>query len=164
MPKTLSGSVGTTGSLSLNDSDVLTSIAQPLVSSKSVVAAPANIPANSSAAGWNVDQIYSTTFYKNTLTSINSTTGTVLTLATLTDALCGTVNVTRTHVLSVQNLGNETLKVNASTFTDGNVTIPPYGDMQIRVPMNGIASPTTITFRSGANTTSAFVVLAGTGS
>lgn len=164
MPKTLSGSVGTTGSLSLNDSDVLTSITQPLVSSKSVVTAPANIPANSSAAGWNVDQIYSTTFYKNTLTSINSTTGTVLTLATLTDALCGTVNVTRTHVLSVQNLGNETLKVNASTFTDGNVTIPPYGDMQIRVPMNGIASPTTITFRSGANTTSAFVVLAGTGS
>jgi len=164
MPKTLSGSVGTTGSLSLNDSDVLTSITQPLASSKSVVTAPANIPANSSADGWNVDQIYSTTFYKNTLTSINSTTGTVLTLATLTDALCGTVNVNRTHVLSVQNLGNETLKVNASTFTDGNVTIPPYGDMQIRVPMNGIASPTTITFRSGANTTSAFVVLAGTGS
>ena len=164
MPKTLSGSVGTTGSLNLNDSDVGSSITQPLVSSKSVVTAPANIPANSSDTNWNVNQIYSTTFYKGTLTSINSTTGTALTLATLTDALCGTVNVTRTHVLSVQNLGNETLKIAASTFTDGNITIPPYGDMQLRVPMNGIASPTTITFRSGANTTSAFVVLAGTGS
>jgi hypothetical protein len=164
MPKTLSGSVGTTGSLNLNDSDVGTSITQPLVSSKSVVAAPANIPANSSAEGWNVNQIYSTTFYKNTLTGINSTTGTALTLATLPDALCGTVSVTRTHVLSVQNLGNETLRVNASTFTDGNITIPAYGDIQLRVPMNGVASPTTITFRSLANTTSAFVVLAGTGS
>jgi hypothetical protein len=164
MPKTLSGSVGTTGSLNLNDSDVGTSITQPLVSSKSVVTAPANIPANSSASGWNTDQIYSTTFYKNTLTSINATTGTVLTLATLTDALCGTVNMNRTHVLSVQNLGNETLRVNASTFTDGNITVPAYGDIQLRVPMNGVASPTTITFRSLANTTSAFVVLAGTGS
>lgn len=164
MPKTLTGSVGTTGSLNLNDTDVATTITQPLVSSKSVVTAPANIPANSSADGWNVNHIYSTTFYKNTLTSINSTTGTVLTMTTLTDALCGTVNVTRTHVLSVQNLGNETLKIAASTFSDGNITVPAYGDIQIRVPMNGVASPSTITFRSGANTTSAFVVLAGTGS
>lgn len=163
MPKTLSGSVGTTGSLSLDDSDVGTSITQPLVSSKSVVATPSTIPANASASGWNVNQIYSNTFYKNTLTSINSTTGTVLTMASIPDALCGTVNVNRTHVLSVQNLGNETLRVNASVFTDGNITVPPYGDVLLRVPMNGVASPTTITFRSLANTTSAFVVLAGTG-
>ena len=161
MAKTLSGSVGTTGSLNLNDSDVGTSITQPLVSSKSVVTTPATIPANSSASGWNTDQIYSTNYYKGTLTAINSTTGTALTLATMTDALCGSVNLTRTHVLSVQNLGNETLKIAASAFTDGNITVPPYGDILLRVPMNGVASPTTITFRSGANTTSAFVVLAG---
>lgn len=161
MATTLSGSVGTTGSLTLTDSDVLSSVTQPLVSSKAVTAIPANIPANSSASGWNTNQIYSDTFYKNTLTSINATTGTVLTLATLSDALCGSVNVTRTQVLSVQNLGNETLKIAASVFSDGNITVPPYGDVQLRVPMNGVASPTNITFRSAANTTSAFVVLAG---
>ena len=161
MPKTLTGSVGTTGSLTLSDSDVSTSVTQPSVSSKSVVAIPATIPANSSATGWNTNQIYSDTFYKNTLTSINSTTGTALTLNALTDALCGTVNCTRVQVLSVQNLGAESLRIAATGLTDGNITVPPYGDIQIRIPMNGVAAPSTITFRSGANTTSAFVVLAG---
>lgn len=161
MPKTLTGSVGTTGSLTLSDSDTSTSVTQPMVSSKSVVAIPATIPANSSATGWNTNQIYSDTFYKSTLTSINSTTGTALTLSAISDALCDTVSCTRVQVLSVQNLGAESLKIAASAFTDGNITIPPYGDIQLRVPMNGVAAPTTITFRSGANTTSAFVVLAG---
>lgn len=158
---TLSGSVGTTGSLTLNDSNVSTSVTQALVSSKSVVAIPTTIPANSSASDWNTDQIYADTFYKGTLTSINSTTGTALTMATLSSALCTSTNVTRVQVLSVQNLGNETLKIAATAFTDGNITVPPYGDVLLRVPMNGVAAPTTITFRSGANTTSAFVVLAG---
>lgn len=161
MPKILTGSVGTTGSLNLNDTDVGTSITQPLVSSKSVVETPATIPANSSASGWNTNQIYATNYYKNTLTGINSTTGTVLTMNTLSDALCGTVNITRVQVLSVQNLGAESLRIAATGLTDGNITVPPYGDIQIRVPMNGVAAPSTITFRSGANTTSAFVVLAG---
>lgn len=161
MAKTLTGSVGTTGSLTLTDSDVLSTVTQPLTSSKSVVATPANIPANTSADGWNLNHIYADTFYKGTLTSINSTVGTSLTLATLSDALCGTVNCTRTQVLAVTNLGNQTLKIAASAFTDGNITVPPYGDVQLRVPMNGVASPTTITFRSDANTTSAFVVIGG---
>lgn len=158
---TLSGSAGTTGSLTLTDSNVSTSVTQPLVSSKSVVAIPANIPANTSATGWNTNQIYSDTFYKGTLTSINSTTGTVLTMNTLSDALCTATNVTRIQVLSVQNLGAESLRIAATGFTDGNITVPPYGDVLLRVPMNGVAAPSTITFRSGANTTSAFVVLAG---
>lgn len=160
MAKTLSGSVGTTGSLTLNDTDVSTTITQPLVSSKSVVAIPANIPANTSSTGWNVNQIYSNSFYRGTLTSVNSTTGTVLTLATLPDGLCGTVNCTRIQAMAVTNLGNETLKIQAAAFSDGNITVPPYGDVTLRVPMNGVGVSGTVTFRSAANTTSAFVVIA----
>lgn len=157
---TIQGSVGTTGSLTLTDSNLSTSVTQPLASSKVVVDVPANIPANSSSSGWNVNQIYSTSFYKGTLTSINSTTGTSLTYTSLGDALCGTANATRVQVLFVQNLGAESLKIQAANFTDGNITVPPYGDIMLRAPMNGVAVSGTITFRSGANTTSAFVTIA----
>jgi hypothetical protein len=160
MATTLQGSVGTTGSLTLSDASLLTSTTQPLTSSKTVVAVPANIPANSSASGWNLNQIYSNSFYKSTLTSINSTTGTSLTLATLGDALCGSANCTRIQAIQVTNLGAESLKIQAAAFTDGNITVPPYGDITLRVPMNGVAVSGTITFRSGANTTSAFVTIA----
>lgn len=160
MANTLQGSVGTTGSLTLQDTSLLTTATQPLTSSKTVVAIPANIPANTVSAGWNINQIYSNSYYKSTLTSVNSTTGTVLTLATLGDALCGSANCTQIQAISVQNLGAETLKIQAAAFSDGNITVPPYGDVTLRVPMNGVAVSGTITFRSAANTTSAFVVIA----
>lgn len=168
MPLTLTGSTGQTGALVLNDSDTNSSVTVSLAGSMSVVTAPANIPANTSDSNWNVNAMYATTMYKNTLT-VNTTVSN-LTFASLSNALCQSGNCTKVNSLYIKNLGNEPLQVSwATKLTSGTAngtteyfSVPAYSIAMFSVPMAGLTVGTTggISFKTAANSTSAYVVLA----
>jgi hypothetical protein len=168
MPLTLSGSTGQTGSLVLTDTDINSTVSVSLDGSMSVVTAPANIPANTSDTNWNVNAMYATSMYKNTLTA--NTTGTALSFSSVPNGLCQTGNCTKVNSLYVKNLGGENLTVSwssklntgtANSTTDGFI-VPPYGVAMFSIPMGGLTTAGTsgINFKTSANSTTAYVVLA----
>lgn len=164
MAKTLSGSCGLTGSFNLNDSDTGASVVQSLASNKVVVTAPGTLPTTPSDAGWNVNHIYSTAFYKAELTGIDSSTGVTITFSSLSDALCQANALTKLQTITIENLGGQALRVDWSILVGGTtpyLIIPPYSKFRMEIPMNGIdkGATTGIVLKSAASTTSAYVVI-----
>lgn len=168
MALTLTGSAGQTGSLVLTDSDINNTISVSLAGTMSVATAPANIPANTSDSNWNTGQIYSTSIYRSTVSL--TTSATTLTWASIGNALCQTGACSKVNVLYIKNLGAEAVqaswssKLNSGTAnsTTDYMIVPPYGILMVSIPMNGLAvtGTTGLTLKTGANTTSAYVVIA----
>lgn len=168
MPLTLTGSTGQTGSLVLNDSDTNSSTTVSIAGSMSVVTAPANIPANTSDSNWNVSAMYATNMYKNTLT-VNSTVSNI-TWSSINNGLCVSGNCTKVNSVYIKNLGSESLQVSwAGKLTSGTAngtteyfSVPGYSVAMFSIPMAGLTVGTTggISFKTAANSTTAYVVLA----
>lgn len=164
MPKTLAGSCGMTGSFTLNDSDTGAVTVQSLASNKTVVTAPSPLPAAPADPGWNVNNIYSTSFYRAEFTGIDASTGVTITFSSMSDALCGAKALTKLHTLTIENLGGQDLRLDWSALVGGTSAffiIPKYSKMRLEIPMDGLnkGATTGITLKSATSTTSAYVVI-----
>jgi len=171
MALTISGSAGQSGSLSLNDTTLSSSVTISLAGSLSTVTQPATIPANTSDSNWTLTGMYANSFYKGNLANLTTskTSGGNITFNTIPNALCISGNCTYVNTLYVKDVGGGGVRIywpsvlhsGAANDTANYTIVPPYGTLQITVPMQGLAVATSLlSLTSNANTTSAFVVLA----
>lgn len=141
MPITSSGTVGSSNSLTLTDSDnnLSTSVLQSVT--YSTTSRPANGPPASPTSS-DLTQIYGNLIFRKSYTGITSSTGNVVTMANLPDLFCNTNNCTKINTITVKNNGNQPLNIIFDDITGATgdiIKVPAYGNLQVAAPMDGIS-------------------------